>query len=163
MVMTAEASNNRGDIWASRSLDPTHLILHATAVAAGGRALVLAGPSGVGKTSVALQLMTYGATLISDDMLLIQKAGGGVKAAAPPQAPAQIELRHIGPCPAVLGAASPVLACVDLRPTDLPRLPQPAYATLLGCRVPLIQTSREGPFAPALWHYLTHVDPGTKP
>jgi len=151
---------NQTSIWASRSTDPNQLILHATAVSARGRALVLGGPSGVGKARLALELMAYGAELIADDMVHIRKGAEGVIAAAVSDAPSGIELRHIGIAPARLAAPAPVLACVDLRPIDVARLPDPEFVTLLGVPVRLIQTSREGPFAPALWHYLTQSETG---
>ena len=45
--------------------------LHATSVAIGGRAVLLCGPSGVGKSDLALRLIDRGATLVSDDYTLV--------------------------------------------------------------------------------------------
>ena len=154
--MTKSAPN----IWQSRATDPNRFILHATAVAACGRALVLVGPSGTGKTETALSLMAFGATLICDDLVELRRDGDALVALPPREAKPIVELRHIGFSCAPLGGPTPVMACVDMRRTDVPRLPDPEFVTLLDRQIRLIQTSREGSFAPALWHYLTQSEPG---
>ena len=47
--------------------------IHATSVAAGGRAVLLVGPSGSGKSDLALRLIDRGFTLVSDDRTLLRK------------------------------------------------------------------------------------------
>ena len=49
----------------------THIALHGGAFARGGRAWICIGPSGVGKSTTALELTRRGAALISDDMALV--------------------------------------------------------------------------------------------
>ncbi|MEM9638850.1 MAG: hypothetical protein AAGA94_14475, partial [Pseudomonadota bacterium] len=46
--------------------DPSD-ILHASCVACQGRAVLILGRSGQGKSGLALQLMAYGADLVADD------------------------------------------------------------------------------------------------
>lgn len=55
-----------------RGLEP----LHASAVEVGGRALLLVGRSGAGKSSVALQLVDRGARLLADDVAALDTAAG---------------------------------------------------------------------------------------
>jgi HPr kinase/phosphorylase len=43
------------------------LVLHATTVAIGGRGVLILGPSGSGKSGLALELMAMGAGLVADD------------------------------------------------------------------------------------------------
>jgi hypothetical protein len=50
-------------------------VLHASAVAAEGGAVAFSGPSGTGKTSLALALARRGATLLADDVLALERAG----------------------------------------------------------------------------------------
>lgn len=52
--------------------------LHASAVVVGGRAVVLLGTSGAGKTSVALHLAAHGAPFLTDDVAAIEPRGDGV-------------------------------------------------------------------------------------
>lgn len=52
------------------------LALHGGAFALGGRAFVCIGPSGVGKSTTALELVRRGARLLSDDMALVDVAAG---------------------------------------------------------------------------------------
>lgn len=52
--------------------------LHASAVAIGGRALLLMGTSGAGKSSVALHLAAAGASLIADDVSALELRGDTV-------------------------------------------------------------------------------------
>ena len=70
--------------------------LHATSVAIDGRAVVLEGPSGSGKSDLALRLIDRGAVLISDDVTLLVRRGGGLIARAPGTIMGQMEVRGVG-------------------------------------------------------------------
>ena len=66
-------------------------ILHASAVALDESALVLAGPQGAGKSSVAAQLVLRGAAFLADDVVSVERQGDAVL--AHPGTPV-IGLRH---------------------------------------------------------------------
>ncbi|HTA16033.1 MAG TPA: hypothetical protein VK781_14345 [Solirubrobacteraceae bacterium] len=51
-------------------------VFHAGAVVLDGRALALAGPSGAGKTSVAVELCRQGADFLADDVLALERSDG---------------------------------------------------------------------------------------
>lgn len=51
------------------------LLLHAAAIDIGGRALVLCGPSGAGKTTLTLALVARGLRLLTEEVVLIDKDG----------------------------------------------------------------------------------------
>jgi hypothetical protein len=51
---------------------------HASAVAIGGRAVAFVGPTGAGKTSLALRLVASGAEFMTDDVLAVETSGDGV-------------------------------------------------------------------------------------
>lgn len=58
---------------------PGHVGIHAAALGRDGRCCLLAGPNGVGKTTLALELMDRGGwRLVSDDLVLIDRNGGNV-------------------------------------------------------------------------------------
>jgi serine kinase of HPr protein (carbohydrate metabolism regulator) len=75
---------------------PLSETLHATTVAINGRALMLTGPSGSGKSDLALRLIDRGATLVSDDYTLVEKAGREVLASPPATIAGRMEVRGIG-------------------------------------------------------------------
>jgi hypothetical protein len=50
-------------------------VFHASAVAVDGRAVAFLGPSGAGKTSIAMALCGLGASFLTDDVLAIERDG----------------------------------------------------------------------------------------
>jgi serine kinase of HPr protein (carbohydrate metabolism regulator) len=74
----------------------TETLVAATSVAIGGRAVLLTGQSGSGKSDLALRLIDRGAKLISDDYTLCRTSDSGLTAHAAPRIAGQMEVRHIG-------------------------------------------------------------------
>jgi hypothetical protein len=64
--------------WAAalRGLEP----FHASAVSLDGRALAFVGPTGAGKTSLAVQLVARGAGFLTDDVLALDRRDGALRA-----------------------------------------------------------------------------------
>ncbi len=113
------------------------MTLHATAVSIGGRAVLLTGPSGSGKSDLALRLIDRGAVLVADDRVGLTRDGDTVLAAPPATIAGLIEVRGVGivAVPHVAGIA--VALVVDLAaPRD--RLPEPATRALCGVAVPVV-------------------------
>lgn len=75
----------------------------ATCVVIGGRALLIEGPPGAGKTGLALALIDRGAALVGDDGVALEVRGGALWALPPPNTAGLIEVRNVGllPFPAV--------------------------------------------------------------
>ncbi|PWJ20970.1 HPr kinase/phosphorylase [Jannaschia seohaensis] len=122
------------DLPEAHRVAPGRHAIHATAVSCSGRGLLILGPSGSGKSSVAAQMIALGATLVSDDRVEILEDG---RLAPPPGASALIELRGLGlvACPV---APAPFSASLLLAaPTA--RLPEPETLDLAGHRVPLLR------------------------
>lgn len=122
-------------------IDPvTHrdgtLSLHATTVALDGRALLLTGSSGAGKSGLAAQMICLGATLISDDQTRLAIEKGTLVARAPAQTRALLELRGLGLCRAAAIASAPVTACFHIGPS-VTRLPDPEHVRLLDRNIPI--------------------------
>lgn len=59
--------------------------LHATSVSIGGRAILIEGVSGAGKSDLALRLIDRGAVLVSDDYSIVERRNGQIIASAPEQ------------------------------------------------------------------------------
>ena len=88
--------------------------LHATSVAIDGRVVLLCGPSGTGKSDLALRLIDRGAMLVSDDYTLVQRLDGQLVATAPATIAGMIEVRGIGLVPMPHAPQAPVALLVDL-------------------------------------------------
>jgi HPr kinase/phosphorylase len=98
---------------------------HASAVACDGRALALLGPSGGGKSSIALRLLLRGATFITDDVLVLEPGADGFSAHAGPgtigvRAPEELALG-----PEALERAGRLLGRSDKAYLELERVPGP--------------------------------------
>ena len=69
---------------------------HATAVAINGDGVLLLGPSGSGKSDLALRLIDRGAVLVSDDGILIEAGSPFPILRTAPNIAGMIEMRGIG-------------------------------------------------------------------
>lgn len=118
--------------------------IHATAVwlpacpagplgaARSARGVLLFGPPGAGKSDLALRLLDRGATLISDDRVLLGAAGhepdgrAYIDLTAPPTIAGNLEVRGIGILTVPHRSPARAHIAIELthRPTD--RLPSPA-------------------------------------
>lgn len=129
-------------------------LLHATSVSFSGRALLILGPSGSGKSGLALELMALGAALIADDRTEITLRDGHPVAGCPDPIRGRIEARGIGLLAAEPAPPAPVALAVDLGRSETERLPPPRTVELLGEKVPLLHKVETRHFPAALMQYL---------
>lgn len=124
--------------------------LHATAVALGDRGIVIAGEPGMGKTQLALDLISHGrahglfAKLVADDQILLSAHGGRLVCAAPAAIAGMVEIRGLGPSPLAHLARAPVdlvVRLVERRGAE--RFPEAETELLLGCAVPLLRLAAD--------------------
>ncbi len=130
------------------------MFIQATCVVVDGLGVLLRGPSGSGKSELALQLIDGGARLVADDGVELRRQGERLFACLPSGAPdcvrGRIELRGLGILPAPSVAETPLDLVIDLVPADaLERLPEPMTAELLGVALPLLRLSAQEPSAAA--------------
>lgn len=118
--------------------DDAHPILHATAVARGGRCVLILGASGAGKSGLALRMIALGALLVADDRVRLGIRAGQLEASAPEPIAGLIEARGVGLLRVDVAGAAEVVLAVDLDRAPAARMPQCDRITYLGRNVRLI-------------------------
>lgn len=118
----------------------TVLVLQASAVVIAGRALLIEGPPGSGKSSLALALIDRGAGLIGDDAVTLTAKSGRLIAAPPPNIAGLLEVRGVGLTSLPVAPPAPVALILTLGgplPERLPETPLPTR-TIAGVAVPVL-------------------------
>ncbi|MEM7781446.1 MAG: HPr kinase/phosphatase C-terminal domain-containing protein [Pseudomonadota bacterium] len=125
------------------------IILRASVVAIGGRALAIEGPPGSGKSSLAMSLIDRGAALIGDDGATLNTVDETLIAGPPPNIAGLIELRGIGLVTLALAPPTPLALILKLK-EQTERLPETiANREILGVSIPVLPFI-PGTIAPAL-------------
>ena len=89
-------------------------LMHATAVAIDGQGVLLLGPSGSGKSDLALRLIDRGAQLISDDAVPIEVRNGLPVLLTPANIAGKLEVRGIGIVSVGHAASAPLRLVVQI-------------------------------------------------
>lgn len=128
---------------------PEPLLVHATAVARHGAAVLLMGPSGSGKSDLALRLLAQPASpalptgdfeLVGDDHVWLQREDTVLSVSAPAAIAGKIEVRGLGIIEVAAAQAARVVLVVELAAHhDVPRLPHQAEIELAGIVLPLLR------------------------
>ena len=112
--------------------------LHASCVARDGRAVLITGISGSGKSDLSLRLLDRGFTLVSDDQTIVKKVGAKLIASAPATISGKLEIRGVG----IVDMETVKDVCVALLvqlTSDVQRLPDDSRERpILGVNLPLV-------------------------
>ena len=111
--------------------------MHASCVAVSGRGVLILGPSGSGKSALALQLMALGAELVADDQTELSVEDGLI-ARCPAALSGLIEARGVGLLRADCLPQALIRLVVDMATSEPDRLPPNRLVTLLGTEVDLV-------------------------
>ncbi len=110
--------------------------IHGTCVDLSGTGVLLRGPSGSGKSDLALRLIDCGAVLVADDRVDLVVQDGSLTAAAPANLAGMIDVRGVGLAQLPSVARARIGMVIDLVDDDaVERLPEPAVCRLLGVDV----------------------------
>lgn len=128
-------------------------VVHATAVARCGRdgwqAVLLAGPSGSGKSGLALRLLDLGWRLVGDDYVRLWSSGGRLFVRAGENIDGLIEARGVGLVPSTALRLAPVALWCDASPGEPDRLPPATVSRIKGVDIPSVAVDFSHPTAPA--------------
>ena len=111
----------------------------ATCVAINGRAVLIEGAPGSGKSSLALTLIDRGAVLIGDDGVALEPRGGRLYASPPPNIAGLLEVRNLGLLEFPTVGDVPVALVVRLDPTAERFIETAERVELGGVELPLVR------------------------
>ncbi|EGP09776.1 HPr kinase [Bradyrhizobiaceae bacterium SG-6C] len=140
--------------------------VHATAVVSGDRGILIRGPSGSGKSRLALELILAGQAgqipptlLVGDDRVRLTVHDASLIVAGVPELSGKIEIRGLGIRSINHAGQAPVAVVVDLEAADAERLPplQALKTTVSGVEIPRIPVGRGYAALPLVLGFLTTV------
>ncbi len=112
--------------------------MHANCVAIDGRAVLITGASGAGKSDLSLRLIDRGFVLVADDQTIVRKAGDKLFGSCPPNILGKLEIRGIGIVAMPTISDMPIALLVELT-SEIQRLPDGSRdRPVLGVALPLI-------------------------
>ena len=113
--------------------------VYGTCIAINGRAVLFRGPSGSGKSDLALRVIDGGGQLVADDQTMLTREHDALVATCPETISGRIEIRGIGILPVPSIRRGPLSLVMDLVPSEqIHRFPDPRLCRYLGIDVPLL-------------------------
>ncbi len=128
--------------------------LHASCIAVNGKAVLILGPSGSGKSALALQLISLGGMLVSDDRTKVIRQDHQLFATAPFAIRGLIEARGVGLLRLDHAGPTPVDLIVDLSVPETQRLPEVHQRDIAGVRLRCLHNPDTSHFAAAIYLYM---------
>ena len=115
------------------------LKIHGTCVAIGNEAILFRGPSGSGKSDLALRVINSGGRLISDDQTIISRQEDELFMSSPENLRDKIEVRGVGIVNMPAKNEARLALVLDMMPPEkIDRIPILQFCWYLGLQVPVL-------------------------
>ena len=115
---------------------------HGTVVDVAGAGVLLRGPSGSGKSDLALRLIDRGATLVADDQFLTRPSRRGLVAFSPEALYGLLEVRGLGILSIPAIKSTILRLVVDIADADdITRLPEIEFSEIAGEKIHTVKTN----------------------
>ena len=114
------------------------LIMHATCVDINGSGVLIVGRSGSGKSSLAINLIALGSTLVADDQCEIVKKNNKLSVFKPTSLPSSIEIRGVGLVSVPMVVETSLDWVVNMDEPEKKRMPDLQFTEIDGYRIPTV-------------------------
>lgn len=115
------------------------LLSRVSCVAIKGRGVVIEGPSGSGKSALALALIDRGGVLVGDDGVAVEIGDERLLASPPPAIAGLIEVRNLGLLTMPTASGVPVALVLRLDPAAPRFIDAAAKVVIAGVSLPLVR------------------------
>jgi serine kinase of HPr protein (carbohydrate metabolism regulator) len=140
------------------------ICVYGTAVALGSDGVLLRGPSGSGKSDLALRVIDAGGRLVADDQTELHPRTGELRLRPPRALAGLLEVRGIGIVRMPFVEDVALRLVVDLVPHEvIERLPETRFVTLAGVSVPLVELAAFAASAVAKLRFAVQVVAASEP
>lgn len=124
---------------------------HGTAVSRAGIGVLILGQAGAGKSRLGLELMAFGAELVADDGVLLEKTDEAITLSCPATIKGIIEARGVGLLSVTPIEQARLAIVVDMDKTAESRLPTAKTISILGSEFPLVYGKNCPGLAAVIW------------
>ena len=114
------------------------LIMHATCVDINGSGVLIVGRSGSGKSSLAINLIALGSTLVADDQCEIVKKNNKLSVFKPTSLPSSIEIRGVGLVSVPMAVETSLDWVVNMDEAEKERMPDLRFTEIDGYKIPTV-------------------------
>ena len=114
------------------------LRMHATCVDINGSGVLIVGCSGSGKSSLAINLLALGSTLVADDQCILVRKNNRFFVSKPASLPNSIEIRGIGLVSVPMVVETSLDWVVNMDEAETERMPNLRFTEIDGYRVPTV-------------------------